>query len=64
MMEPEDAGQIVVTASHGALSGGRPGMTLKAFVDALTAASKQACRACSRDDPRARKSWSVVFPQP
>jgi hypothetical protein len=24
MIEPEDAGQIVVTASHGALSGGRP----------------------------------------
>jgi hypothetical protein len=35
MIEPEDAGQIVVTASHGALSGGRPDNAVRPDVHAV-----------------------------
>src|SRR5580658_4753261 len=35
MIEPEDAGQIVVTASHGAMSGGRPDNAVRPDVYAV-----------------------------
>jgi hypothetical protein len=35
MLQPEDAGQIAVTASHGALSGGRPDNAIPAEIYAV-----------------------------
>jgi hypothetical protein len=60
MIEPEDAGQIVVTASHGALSGGRPDNAVAPDVYAVFFSDGGVGTAPG--SPASRRSTRAAFP--